>query len=418
MLLVSKPLLLSAFERAGPLLPSRPFNFPSHPCFFTFPRMLEVGRWARRRFVVAVLFLAGASMVLLQLRTQPSSPAVATLPWPALAGRALPTRLGPYDLQAACQHATAVILKTAAPAPPDSSTPAVEDDGGPHASHRLYQALGLARDPATNVVVVALVSVQYYDVALNWIRWMHKANATNVLLLALDRGSEARLLAEDLRGMVVLPVAPGAALDRRAVPIFTLRYYIFTYALCLGLNVVMSDIDAIWLRDPVQPLMLSAPHDDCVFSGDGMPQELRAKWNVSTTLCFGFFFCRGNERALALAAAGEKYLVSRQDDQVALNYGLDELAVDGWAGGGLVPDPAWPDASVPRDIYTYYERSFRGVTAGPVKLAFNIVARSIVTRHCGTSFHASTWPGLVAHCIVSQNATEKEQVLRGNGLWP
>ena len=337
-------------------------------------------------------------------------------------GLTLPRKLGSYDLAAACTHATDFVtavmsrsdggmLGTVEDALPGA--PEGEAQLGPHPSHRLYQALLRARDPVTNTVVITFTSVQYHPLVLNWLSWMRLTRVKNVLLLTLDEASEALLRAEDLSGMVVLPLGRAESLNRRNLPVFMLRYYVFTYALCTGGNVVMSDVDAIWLHNPIDQYMLGTPND-CVFSGDGMPGELRTKWNSSTVICFGFLFCRGNERALALAAAGEKYLRGRQDDQVAINYGLDELNI---SAPGLIADPPLPAEPRQRDIYAYYARSFNGVTVPPVSLTFTILARTTVTRHCGNSFHASTWGGQVAHCIVRQDATEKEVILRSKGLW-
>jgi hypothetical protein len=298
------------------------------------------------------------------------------------------------------------------PAPDESLGEAGWLDG-PHPSHPLYQALARARDPVTNVVVVVFASVQYHKLVVNWIRHMQRLGVRNVLLLALDTASATLLAVEDLQGMVVFPLVQGDAMDRYRVKIFMIRYQVFTYALCAGVHVVMSDVDAIWLRNPVPHAFLDAT-EDCVFSGDGMPGELKEKWGAATTICFGFLFCRANERSLALAAAGQAYLPMRQDDQVAINYGLAALNM---TAEGLVPDVPMPTAPGARDIYAYYERSWYGRTEAPVGLRFVIVSRSLVTRHCGLSMHASTWKGLVAHCIVRQKAEDKEEMLRLKGMW-
>ena len=327
-------------------------------------------------------------------------------------GVRIPTRLGKYDLSAACAASVGFLHRAGALATRGAAPRTV------HPDQKLYQAIDRARNPDTNLVTIAFVSVKQYRIALNWLYNLRQVKVRNVLILALDGTTASLMQLDSAAGMVVLPlVESGAAVD---VPLHELRFHIFTYALCTGVNVVMSDIDAVWTRNPIQDYMLSSPND-CVFAGDDSPAELVERWAISSVASFCVFFCRANGRTLALAAAGQAHLARESlTDSDALNYGLDDLGVD---NDGLRADPPLPITSLSDSAATtralHHARYFHGVTAQPVMLTFTILPRTVITRTCGIAFHGPTWTGSVAHCTATLGARngDIETLLRMKGLW-
>lgn len=102
-----------------------------------------------------------------------------------------------------------------------------------------------------------------------------------------------------------------------------------------GLNVLMTDSDAIWLRDP-RPTLTSflLQRQDIIAQRGSFPPDVRLKWGIDT-LCMGFalFSNRPSTRAvlgrlLAKFASKEKDpLFPRYDDQWAINHVLDEAGI-------------------------------------------------------------------------------------------
>ena len=86
----------------------------------------------------------------------------------------------------------------------------------------------------------------------------------------------------------------------------------------LNYNVLVSDIDAIWLKDPI-PYTLSSSSDIVFSPGTIQPQEAFEKWG--NVLCCGYFLLMANERVLNFLESVQKRMIY-EGDQPAINKEL------------------------------------------------------------------------------------------------
>ena len=88
--------------------------------------------------------------------------------------------------------------------------------------------------------------------------------------------------------------------------------------LTLNYNVLVSDIDAIWLKDPI-PYTLSSSSDIVFSPGTIQPLEAFEKWG--NVLCSGYFLLMANERVLRFLESVKKRMIY-EGDQPAINKEL------------------------------------------------------------------------------------------------
>jgi Nucleotide-diphospho-sugar transferase len=109
------------------------------------------------------------------------------------------------------------------------------------------------------------------------------------------------------------------------------RIRIFSALLAAGEEFVHSDIDAIWIRNPLREGSACGRQEDLLFSqGTVWPPDVHDKWGF--VLCCGWFRVRPTQAAQAFFQGLEADVRSSGDDQVSVNRLLALLGVD-WSQG-------------------------------------------------------------------------------------
>lgn len=168
------------------------------------------------------------------------------------------------------------------------------------------------------------------------------------------------------------------------------------HILKLGFDCLVSDIDALWIRDPIE-LTLSQSQDMVFSPGTIQPPEAHASWG--NVLCTGYFLLRANERVEEFLDHVEPRMQS-SGDQPSINAEL--------LARGLVWDPQ-----------PTYELNFRGKTilqtsstrtgvAGGLKVA-------LLPNHLFQRLPEESEP-CVIHPIAPKEQHEKMKVFQAMGL--
>ena len=103
-------------------------------------------------------------------------------------------------------------------------------------------------------------------------------------------------------------------------------------------SVILSDIDAIWLQNPLPEVLQHAASSDIISSKGWFPTDLGRKWG--STVCLGFIFFKATlftRRLLSEMSTQmrkERFDPSRVNDQYALNQILNDWGVS-WNMGIL-----------------------------------------------------------------------------------
>jgi hypothetical protein len=175
----------------------------------------------------------------------------------------------------------------------------------------------LGRDGPLPVVVA---SSEYTLLLENWIAHVQALGITRFLAVAMDEALAARLAG---RGFVVAE----SRFDGSAADFWLRRILIWQYLIGLGVHVVQSDVDAIWLRDPI-PAFFADQHCDLLCSqGTLHPGETAELWGF--VLCTGLMSMRPSPATVRFFARFTKRAdqVLLTDDQQVMNQMLAETGL-------------------------------------------------------------------------------------------
>ncbi len=197
----------------------------------------------------------------------------------------------------------------------------------PSAKRSLEHAVNaLGRDAPLPVVVV---SDPYASLLRNWIAHMHRLGITRFLVVAMDDAIETRL---EGQGMVIA----RASFDGSAPDFWLRRMLVWRHLIEIGVDIIQSDIDALWFRDLVKDFRVDQPFDLLCSQGTLHPMEAVERWGF--VLCTGLMWVRACPPSVkffdAFASRGQQVLQS--DDQVVMNNLLADLRM-AWEKAGVQP---------------------------------------------------------------------------------
>lgn len=168
---------------------------------------------------------------------------------------------------------------------------------------------------ATRIVVFA--NIAYLRVLENWMLAMQRIDIDNYMVVSIDVQLHEHLKA---RGVSSLLRPCDAALES----LWVHRINVLLELMRQGYDVIHSDADAIWLKDP--RAFLEAQKADMLFSqGTFWPKDVHAAWGF--VLCCGFFMIRSNRRTLAFFEALAQRVALDKDDQISCNRLLWEKKI-------------------------------------------------------------------------------------------
>lgn len=257
---------------------------------------------------------------------------------------------------------------------------------------------------ATGPMVVQEVTNNYVMIEKNFIAAMtdnSRLTKENLFLLCLDEGSKVAMEGISVRGVLVNDVHSGHGRWR-------LRVHVMACLVEYGLDVIVSDSDAVWLGDPI-PDMLAIEAD--VYASRAPWPEQYADPVHGNTACMGFImFKAGTEGVHKFLGVVEEYVQDIGDDQIGVNKAISTL--------GPVYD--YDEAKSDMRLYNSTGVGKAVLTGVPGNLTLALLPHNKYTRHCEiTAIGNQT---IVAHCHPPTPKGggppgKKEQLLKTWGLW-
>eukprot|EP01060_Flectonema_neradi_P019946 TRINITY_DN27456_c0_g1_i1.p1 TRINITY_DN27456_c0_g1~~TRINITY_DN27456_c0_g1_i1.p1 ORF type:complete len:399 (+),score=64.33 TRINITY_DN27456_c0_g1_i1:91-1287(+) len=179
--------------------------------------------------------------------------------------------------------------------------------------------------------------------------------------------------------------------------LFKARIEILLQYIKNGKSVILSDIDAMWIRSPIDYVLASG--SDIVSQRGSYPKHLSEKWGA--TVCMGFTFLRSSRRSEVFLESVFKEVSKVGDDQVAFNTVLDTNEMS-WSG--------------PRLTYESSTESSTGLTSSG--LVVTLLPHSLFPRVCPPVLASSV---VVAHCfdkgVSKKDPTQKMRLAMNRGIW-
>jgi len=158
--------------------------------------------------------------------------------------------------------------------------------------------------------IIAFADSRYLDVLMNWLVALDRQGIENYVVVALDPGLHRFLEARGIPS--VLTPLRGDLRD-----LWILRIRVFAALCAAGIDIVHSDVDAVWIRDPLGSELASPEFDLLISQGTIWPPDVHAQFGF--VLCCGLFRLRSNSRTRVLLRELESHVLGTADDQVSLN---------------------------------------------------------------------------------------------------
>ncbi|HEX9885676.1 MAG TPA: putative nucleotide-diphospho-sugar transferase [Longimicrobiales bacterium] len=272
-------------------------------------------------------------------------------------------------------------------------------------SRRLEEAVRAAE--VDGRVILVFADEAYGSILANWLAAVDRLDLGGYLVVALDRPTERWLAQRGVprlrppaprRPALGLPVGPVRA--RRARRLWSLRLDVIRQVLALGVDVVHSDADAVWLRDPMGDPLGASAEDLVISQGTTWPREVHGRWGF--VVCCGLFQVRANDVARRLLAEVAEDLRETGDDQASLNRVLARR------------DVRW---EAPSPYRLEYDRTEIVCSREPLLGRAGPLTVAVLPHHLFQRIHRPAEAPYVKHLLAPKESRAKEEALKAAGCW-
>lgn len=175
-------------------------------------------------------------------------------------------------------------------------------------------------------IIIAFADSNYKVIAQNWHAAIHKLNINNYIIISLDQESFDYFNKNNITTMLW----PIDSSDKSLVlsHLWYHRMVIMNILLKNGFTFIHSDVDAIWLRDPIPDYFLTNTPDFCFSQGTIHPIDIHNYWNF--VMCCGLFYVRANVNTQLIFDKLLSEVEQYKDDQVAINKFFHTILKINW----------------------------------------------------------------------------------------
>ncbi len=280
-------------------------------------------------------------------------------------------------------------------------------------------ALGTTHE-VDGAIAVTFISQEYAGVGLNWVEAMRRIGWRNYLVIAGDEATYRDLCAlavpcvESRLEITAMDSTYVSSLGftHKGLAMTAMKFPIVHTLLRLGLNVIMSDADTVWLKSPVKAIgnwNVDVAFQRVVY----FPRAIAKLWGFAA--CSGFACFRSSAGTIALLKACIDEHQGVQDDQVAINLALLSAGTC-WERNLRCPalEEKRTDADLISDFRREGKRQIRGRTT---EHGLDVVAlpHDQFWRH--NWFDSDLSEMIVCHPNTEKSDSGKRQRFKELGLW-
>lgn len=171
---------------------------------------------------------------------------------------------------------------------------------------------------AGNLLIVAFANTAYSEVLLNWLLALERLGIRNHLVISLDPEIHEFLSARSIASVM-------SEIEGGLSSLWVRRIEIFQILARHGIDFVHSDVDAVWLKDPIPRYFAPGTHDLIASQGTVWPHDIADTRRF--VVCCGLFYMRASPRIERLLEEMRLDVQHTRDDQVSLNRLLESHAV-------------------------------------------------------------------------------------------
>lgn len=230
---------------------------------------------------------------------------------------------------------------------------------------------------------------------LNWLQWIKNSNISNVIVAVADKYSKTVVDSLGYESVIVKIRLKKKWKVQNCI--YTSRLKVIKRLVKAGFNVLHSDLDAIWLRNPFQILHQTTSNYSIVASKGTFPFHLSKKWKAST-LCMGLIYFKSDKCSIKILNDSIFYAIrSSGDDQIGINEAIDRNQVK------------WTKKNIGK---------FPKVDRNPCSTSLiRLIAEKHIVRNC----KYLSEDVYIAHCFIRGTSglsnSEYAKKMRNLGLW-
>lgn len=206
-----------------------------------------------------------------------------------------------------------------------------------------------------DTIILTYASYGYRANLVNWIISLTRLEISNFAIVCLDKELDEFLSARNLPcyqlwkydGADFSTQSKGHSSSSRSKhsaklslnkvkQLWAIRLGHLRRLLQAGINVIFSDTDAIWIRNPIKAGVLSASTGDIVASRGQFPWTVSEAWGA--TICMGLAYFRSTAHVIKFVRRAELSSRRTGDDQVSINMAIFDYA-KGQAAGYRLSQP-------------------------------------------------------------------------------
>lgn len=256
-----------------------------------------------------------------------------------------------------------------------------------------YLKSKFAKKKASKQTIIVFANYNYLPVLENWMIAMKNLNIDDYMIISLDED-----LYTYLKGKQISTLLRPCELDLGKLWVH--RIEVILELLQEGYDVIHSDADAVWMKDPL-PYLKDLPQDMLFSQGTIWPPDVQEKWVF--VLCCGFFMLRSNKKTLQFTKKLLKRVKEDRDDQVSCNRML------------LEQNTVW---SKPTSSYTIDFREKQFICSPYVRTGTcNKLTLALLPHQKFQRIYEESDEIYIRHLISEKNSENIVDVLKNSGCW-
>jgi Nucleotide-diphospho-sugar transferase len=225
------------------------------------------------------------------------------------------------------------------------------------ALHQLAEATHSGRG-----LTISFLTKDYLSVGITWVEAMKSIGLFNYIIVAGDVQTRQALQERGIPCIEAALDVGGADPDCRTLGGFTptglavsaLKFPVLLSLLKEGFDVIMSDVDAIWFRNPSPAIGATA---DIAFQRIArFPNPIVRYWGFAA--CGGFIFFRATPGGVALAEDCLREERTVHDDQLAFNLALLNSEIT-WSHPNVTAEPSSIHGNRDAEVAAFFEAAAR-----------------------------------------------------------
>ena len=257
---------------------------------------------------------------------------------------------------------------------------------------------------SNKLLIISYCNYSYREIALNWVKALERLGIENYLIFSIDEECHEFLKRKGVNSClhIIADLPEKQSQGGMTRKMGMERFVIIRSLLEDGTDVVYSDLDAVWIHDPLKKLCNFSDHHlvaSTIRHAHSWPPKVAKEWGF--TLCTGWFgFKSGPTTLFFLDELMDFFLNSRRPRPGELIV-CDQDAFNSYLlYAGFAPHPKEGHQALLKSSWFCYS-------------GFNLLAIHSDSVHRGGGRSIS----LVVHPVSDKNAEKTKGKLRSKKLW-